>query len=72
MPLFQAPEKSAQISNLFTKLKPIDLYTGLCQNTLIEQSFTLIEHTPMLKYSNRTVTIEVRIIEVSDNQDLDY
>jgi len=39
------------------------IYLRLCSNTPIEQSFTLIEHTPMLKYSNRTVTFGIRIIK---------
>jgi len=35
-------------------------------NTLIEQSFTLIEHTLMLKYSNRTVNLSIWMS--TDNQ----
>ena len=42
------------------------LYTGLCPNILIEQSFTSIEHTLMLKYSNRTVNLSVWMS--ADNQ----
>ena len=70
-PLFLKLGKSVQISEFVRIVKSIDLYRGLCSNTLIDQSFTLIEHTPMLKYFNRTVTFGIRIIECSDNQSLD-
>jgi len=48
-----------------------DLYTKLRWNSLIEHTLwqnTLIKHTPLSKYSNRTVIATVRIIEVSDNR----
>jgi len=42
-------------------MKPIDLYTGQCLTTLIQ-------HTPVDKYCNRTVTAAVQIIEGLDNR----
>ena len=60
-------------------MKLIDLYTQLCSITLIEQSFTLIKHTIMTKYSNGTVSLalnnqgahitEVQISEVRKSED---
>jgi len=48
-------------------MKPIDLYTELRLNTLIERTHgqnTPIEHAPIYKYFNRIVTTIVRIIKV--------
>jgi len=51
-------------------MKPIDLYTALCLTTLIEHTPVIKYSNKTYKYSNRTVIATVWKIEASDNQDL--
>ena len=67
--VIQAPnlDKMLRQVNLFGYLKSNDLYTGFHSNSLIELSFTLIEHTNaiVLKYNSHFWHLDIQGIQIT-------